>query len=1323
MPNRPWWVAWGLLCMAAVATLAAGPRRSGGKAGSPGVNLFRMRAARDSLVIVEWDRAAVRAAARSQRRAVSRFPLRSDLAVDLEIEPFEITGPATRFVLGRKDGPDIPMDFNPSSVSLFRGRVLDRPGSHLLLAFSEEGSTGYVDLGAGHKRYLVSSRGRAGRRLGPGRVTVFEAGTAGRPGPGSGPGPRPAGLSPDVPLCGADELAGPLPTATAATTSGPIKGLQHLQLAVETDYEFFILFGDANAAMTYLMEMYAQVSDIYIRDVDTRVELSFVRLWDTPNDLFNIVDPSPLRDFQDYWNVNMTGVQRDAAQLFSGRRDYPFGGQAYLGSLCSFSAYSVVGYAMGFFPDPSRPSPYCYDVEVTAHELAHNSGAAHTHDSPNLIDTCDDPTTTPQRGTIMSYCTQTWSGGNANGDLYFHSLIQQNMEAHITTRTCIVDDCNRNSVADNVDIQQGTSPDANGNGIPDECEDCNGNQVLDGTEIAMATSLDLNADTVPDACEPDCNGDGIPDDKDIADATSTDRYGNGIPDECEADCDADLVSDYTEIQLDMTLDLDRDRVLDACQDCDGDLTTDLQDLAGSHHAWVASGLASSDLRQFHATTGVLTAVSAGGTAALADEAQDLVVTPSGEALVTSLGDNRVMRFDPVGGYLGDLVAPSGGGLTAPTGLTLTPGGSTLLVASSGTDSILSYDASTGSYLGSFVTAGSGGLSAPFGMIFGPNGNLFVTSDDNRVLEYDGASGAFVRVLVDAAGNGGLDQPRGLAFHPGGSLLVASFGTDEVLRYDGQMGKALGKWARSGTQDRLTLGSPWGIRVGPNGNIFVARTGEDFGSGGGGQHDHDDHAALHLTNAQVYEFDAMNGNFLRAYIGGNDHGLFFPTGFDFVDGWQLDCNLNLLPDSCDVSLGLSEDLDSTGVPDECEVDCNANGVMDRLDIIPHGTLLDCNGNLSPDSCDLAQGVSPDCTGNGIPDECEPDCNKNFVADTCDIAATTSTDCNGNWIPDECDLADDLETGQGWTAGSPGDTASGGIWTLVAPIGTNAQPGEDHTDGAGERCFVTGQGTKGGALGENDVDRGFTTLVSPALDLSGDPEVKLGYWRWFSNDTDTNPGEDVLTIDISNDGGMSWVPLETVGPTGPEASGGWYFHLFRVADILAPTSSMRLRFVASDTRKGAVVEAAIDDLVVIAGCCHAGCFIGGTCHDDQDLNPGNDCEVCDPASPSAWSPSLPVEVEGLALAQPSMTRLSWVGQSPGFRYDIVSGDLGALLSSGTAADARCVVDDLTGVTWDDPRPDPSMGQVYYYLVRSQKSCASGTYGMGTPGAEYLPVMDCP
>ncbi len=173
-----------------------------------------------------------------------------------------------------------------------------------------------------------------------------------------------------------------------------------------------------------------------------------------------------------------------------------------------------------------------------------------------------------------------------------------------------------------------------------------------------------------------------------------------------------------------------------------------------------------------------------------------------------------------------------------------------------------------------------------------------------------------------------------------------------------------------------------------------------------------------------------------------------------------------------------------------------------------------------------------------------------------------------------FADNFEVSTGWVVGAPGDNAASGIWERVAPVGTAVQPSQD-VSAVGELCFVTGQHTGGGA-GANDVDGGKTTLRSPAIDLVG-TDARIGYWRWFSNDGGANPNVEVFTVAISNDGGQNYTTVEVVGPGGPQAGGGWYFHEFTVSDFVTPTGNVVVRFVAKDD-VGALVEAAIDEFRV-------------------------------------------------------------------------------------------------------------------------------------------------
>ncbi|MCK4660438.1 MAG: hypothetical protein KAV82_13020, partial [Phycisphaerae bacterium] len=69
-------------------------------------------------------------------------------------------------------------------------------------------------------------------------------------------------------------------------------------------------------------------------------------------------------------------------------------------------------------------------------------------------------------------------------------------------------DCNDNGVPDECDIAGGTSEDCNSNSVPDECdiaggtsEDCNTNGVPDECDIAGGTSTDCQPNSIPDECD------------------------------------------------------------------------------------------------------------------------------------------------------------------------------------------------------------------------------------------------------------------------------------------------------------------------------------------------------------------------------------------------------------------------------------------------------------------------------------------------------------------------------------------------------------------------------------------------------------------------------------------------------------------------------------------------------------------------------------------------------------------------------------------------------------------------------------------------------
>ena len=130
------------------------------------------------------------------------------------------------------------------------------------------------------------------------------------------------------------------------------------------------------------------------------------------------------------------------------------------------------------------------------------------------------------------------------------------------------------------------------------------------------------------------------------------------------------------------------------------------------------------------------------------------------------------------------------------------------------------------------------------------------------------------------GAGGLSGPRGMDFLPSGHLLVASYQTDQVLEYD-----ASGSFVREFT-DEFGITGPWGVRVGPNGDVYIAIS---YGSTG-----------------RIVEYFPVLGKYYRSFVRGATE-LIDPTGIDFMPASPDDVNGNRVIDACEAG-----DLDSDGV---------------------------------------------------------------------------------------------------------------------------------------------------------------------------------------------------------------------------------------------------------------------------------------------------------------------------------------------------------------------------------------------------------------------------
>jgi len=198
-------------------------------------------------------------------------------------------------------------------------------------------------------------------------------------------------------------------------------------IAIETDWELTrdTFGGNTAASSAYVITLMAAVSEIYTRDINTRLRVNFLRVWSDDTDPYSTSGTlNRLFEFQNWWNANMTATSRHAAHILSGVRG-EYGGVAYLPGLCQNEYdYGLSTYLNGSFPYPLQNNLHQnWDLVVTAHELGHNFGAPHTHDVTPPIDGCGlGDCSQAASGTIMSYC-HTCGGGLSNISLTLQSRL------------------------------------------------------------------------------------------------------------------------------------------------------------------------------------------------------------------------------------------------------------------------------------------------------------------------------------------------------------------------------------------------------------------------------------------------------------------------------------------------------------------------------------------------------------------------------------------------------------------------------------------------------------------------------------------------------------------------------------------------------------------------------------------------------------------------------------------------------------------------------------------------------------------------------------
>ena len=340
---------------------------------------------------VEIDSTVYQSTMSADQVVVEGFPLPGKTEVRLELTSFEVLTPTARFVVVDGDGQrEVP----PPAFRAFRGVVTGEPESRVTLSLYGGRIAGFIRIK--DEEFSVAAGPTAG-----GATIRTAAADPDRP---------------DTPWCAADEVEHG-PTAMAAGDESPPLGVPAIdadtllkaQVAIDATYEWYDHFGSLDDSQNYILNLMAQVSTIYVDEVNVELEVPFLRVFTTSNDPYApTTDTSTLlANLRSEWNSNQTGVSRTAAHLFS-RRSNGGAGVAYLDALCS-SIYSP-GNSFDYGVSTMSAQGSSWEKGLVAHELGHNFSSPHTHCYSPEIDQCANENgcyqgpITQSVGTIMSYC-------------------------------------------------------------------------------------------------------------------------------------------------------------------------------------------------------------------------------------------------------------------------------------------------------------------------------------------------------------------------------------------------------------------------------------------------------------------------------------------------------------------------------------------------------------------------------------------------------------------------------------------------------------------------------------------------------------------------------------------------------------------------------------------------------------------------------------------------------------------------------------------------------------------------------------------------------
>ncbi len=306
-------------------------------------------------------------------------------------------------------------------LQLWSGRLLGEPESSVFLALSSSGCWGWLQDGE-RLDHLIAERDASGAWTAGRWMTEARAQQE---------------WTPLLPRCETDtEIAAPSvrPTSGPGNETTANRPVLRSRLALETDWQYYQIFNDAEAAVTYALAIIGAANSRYREQIDVVHTIEYLGYYTTPNDPWSSQDQggdcyAVIAEFRAQWENGGAPVDADLYHLFTGTDT---GCAIASGKICDpLDAFSLTGRMTGQTTFPVAPNPLNWDFVWFCHETGHNYGSPHTHQYCPPLDecapsgywgTCQDEQSCTTQATFMSYC-HACPGGLANYTTWFHPVV------------------------------------------------------------------------------------------------------------------------------------------------------------------------------------------------------------------------------------------------------------------------------------------------------------------------------------------------------------------------------------------------------------------------------------------------------------------------------------------------------------------------------------------------------------------------------------------------------------------------------------------------------------------------------------------------------------------------------------------------------------------------------------------------------------------------------------------------------------------------------------------------------------------------------------